>query len=226
MFPIGEQNVDASAQDKIFEKANRSANVILAATAVASFGVWSYCIYYYVWTGIRQFNSALDIALFLSLPPAVVLLALAALRLSPARKISATLIWSSTLASIYALEALFALRPSLLGGTVFDAATGNNKHERRQTAASFGVKFDTRDLIEVLIDAKARGVDAVPAVFPAALLEQQPGTKPRRGSTNGGKSKNTDHRSPCNLPISWRSIVPLSFSPFRPLQSSRQSGHR
>jgi hypothetical protein len=161
MFPIGEQNVEASAQDKIFEKANRSANVILTATAVASFGAWSYCIYYYVWTGIRQFNSALDIALFLSLPPAVALLALAALRLSPARKVSATLIWSSTLVSIYALEALFALRPSLLGGTVFDAATGN-KHERRQTAASFGVKFDT--LVEMLIDAKARGVDAVPAV--------------------------------------------------------------
>lgn len=166
--------MDASAQGKIFEKANGCANVILAATAVASFGVWFYCIYYYVWTGIRQFNSALDIALFLSLLPAVALLALAALRLSPARKISATLIWSSTLASIYALEALFALRPSLLGDTGLDTATGN-KYERRQMAAGFGVKFDTRDLIEVLIDAKARGVDAVPAVFPAALLEQQPG---------------------------------------------------
>ncbi|MGH7853743.1 MAG: hypothetical protein ACREP3_09905, partial [Candidatus Binatia bacterium] len=162
-------------QDKILEKANAGANVVLAATAVISLCAWFYCIYYYVWTEIRQFNSALDIALFLCLPPASAALALAALRFSPAAKVSLTLLWSSAIASIYAVEVLFMFWPSLLGGATLDPAREKDKNEIRQVAASFGVKFDTREVIEVLIEMQARGVDAVPAVYPAALLEEQPG---------------------------------------------------
>jgi hypothetical protein len=167
--------MDTSAPDKILKKANGCANLVLAATATMSLGAWFYCIYYYVWTGIRQFNSASDMVLFLCLPPVLAMLAFASLRFRPAVKVSITLLWSSAVASIYALEVLLTLWPSLLAGTTLDAAMGKDKNEKRQVAASFGVNFDTRDVVEVVIDAQARGLDVVPAVYPAALLEQQPG---------------------------------------------------
>jgi hypothetical protein len=69
----------------------------------------------------------------------------------------------------------------LLGGTVraattsVDGASPAKKNEVRRLAENFGVKFDTRDRIEVLLEARERGIDAVPAVFPSALLEPQHG---------------------------------------------------
>jgi hypothetical protein len=87
----------------------------------------------------------------------------------------------STVASLYAAEVLLILFPSLLGigvrpaTTSVDGASEERKNEIRRLAEKFGVKFDTRDRIEVLIDAQARGIDAVPAVYPSALLELQPG---------------------------------------------------
>ena len=146
-----------------------------APQQLVSFGVWCYCVYHYVWTGFRQFDSALNIVLFICLPLVLALLALISLRLSPAAKVSIALLWSSAMASIYALEALIALWPSLLGSAALNAAPEKDKNEIGQVPASFGVKFDTREVIEVVIDARARGVDAVPAVFPADLLERQPG---------------------------------------------------
>ena len=157
-------------EDKMIDKAAAAASVIFSATAVAFSAAWFYCIYYYVWTETRQFNSALNITLFICLPPVLAVLALAGLRLRPSAKVSIAVLWSSTIVSMYALEVLASFRPSLLGDPVLDAAK-----ERRQIAASFGVTFDQREMIEVLRDMHARGVDAVPAVYPTDLLDQQPG---------------------------------------------------
>ena len=167
--------------DKILEKAIGVSNVFLTAIGIISLGAWTYSIYYYVWTGMRQFGSAFDIVLFICCPPVAASLIFGSLRLSPARRVGVAMLCSSTVASLYAAEVLLILFPSLLGigvrptTTSVDGASKEKKNEIRRLAENFGVKFDTRDRIEVLIDAQTRGVDAVPAVYPRALLEPQQG---------------------------------------------------
>jgi hypothetical protein len=163
--------------DKIHEKAIGVANVFMTAIGIISLGAWAYSIYYYVWTGVRQFGSTFDIVLFICCPPLVASLIFASLRLSPARRVAFAMLCLSTAATIYAAELLLTLFPSWLGvgvraaTTSVDGASEERKNEIRRLAEKFGVKFDTRDRIEVLIDAQSRGIDAVPAVYPSALLE-------------------------------------------------------
>jgi hypothetical protein len=167
--------------DKIAEKAIGVANVFLTAIGVISLGAWAYSIYYYVWTGVRQLGSTFDIVLFICCPPVVASLIFASLRLNPARRVRLAMLCLSTVACLYAAEVLLILLPSLLGiavrpaTTSVDGASEKRKNEIRRLAEKFGVKFDTRDRIEVLIDAQSRGIDAVPAVYPRALLEPQQG---------------------------------------------------
>ena len=130
---------------------------------------------------MRQFASAFDIVLFICCPPVVASLVFASLRLSPAGKVAFAMLCLSTVASVYAAEVLLRAWPSLLGvglraaTTSVDGASEERKNEIRRLAEKFGVKFDTRDRIEVLLDLRARGIDAVPAVYPSALLESSPG---------------------------------------------------
>lgn len=168
-------------EDEIPEKAIRVANVFLTAIGAMSLGAWAYSIYYYVWTGVRQFGSAFDIVIFICFPPVVASLVFASLRLSQATRVAFAILCLSTVASFYAAEVLLRLSPSLLGTEVraattsVDGASEKRKNEIRRLAEKFGVKFDTRDRIEALLDTRARGIDAVPAVYPSALLEPQQG---------------------------------------------------
>ena len=167
--------------EKISTKAISIASVILCGIGLLSFSVWLYLIYQYnLWTGTRQFGSALDIVLFFYWPPAIAVLAFASLRLKPSSRVNLAVLCLSTFASLYVAEVLLRLWPSLLGTapiptTSVDGASEEKKKEISQLAASFGVKFDTRDRIEVLLDARSRGLDVVPAVYPSALLELQKG---------------------------------------------------
>jgi hypothetical protein len=66
--------------------------------------------------------------------------------------------------------------PAWLGrgnlSTWIDGVSQERKDEVREYAAGLGVRFDTRDSIEVLLDRRARGIDIVPAVYPVALLQE------------------------------------------------------
>ena len=179
--------MDRNAENRILEKASGLGNVVFVVTAIMSLAAWAYCGYHYVWTGSRQFKSALDVVLFLYSPPVLAILAFASLRLSPATKVPIALLWSSSVASIYTLEVLFTLWPSWLANTNPDTATKKDKNEIRRIAANSGIQFDTRDVVEVVMDARARGMDVVPAVYPAALLEEQPGGALKSAITIGGK---------------------------------------
>ncbi len=115
--------------------------------------------------------------LFICLPLVLAAFAFAALRLRAATKVALAMVCSSVFASLYALELLSRAATSALGtgaiNTWIDGASEEKKTEVRRLAANFGVRFDTRDLIEVLMDAQAHGMEAVPAVYPSALLEQR-----------------------------------------------------
>jgi hypothetical protein len=167
----------AAAGDRLPEKAITIANFVLAVLGIVSLAAWSYSIYWYVWPGGRQFRGALHVLLLLCLPLVLATLVFGALRLRPARRIAFAMVCSSLVVSIYAAELLLslaapALRTRVLN-TWIDGASEEQKNELRRLAADYGVEFDTRDLIEVLMDAQARGEDAVPAVYPSALLERQ-----------------------------------------------------
>lgn len=168
-----------AAETRLPPKAVLVAHLILAAIGILSLGAWAYCLYYYVWTGARQFGSALDIVLFIVVPALLATAAFASVRLRPAAKIALAMVCSSVLVSLYVLELVFHLATAVLGtGAVnnwIDGASEQKKTEIQRLAANFGVQFDTRDLIEVLMDVQARGMEAVPAVYPSALLEQQNG---------------------------------------------------
>ncbi|HKY09990.1 MAG TPA: hypothetical protein VJQ55_17210, partial [Candidatus Binatia bacterium] len=157
-------------ETEIVEKAAPIATLIFGVTAAAFFAAWLYALYHYVWTASRQFDSAWAIIFFICLPPLFALFALGAARLRPSPRVSAAVLWSSTVVSLYALEILLAFWPLLPGNT-----SDVSPNERRQLAARFGVTFDARAAIEVLSAMQARGVDAVPAVSPAVLLEEQAG---------------------------------------------------
>jgi hypothetical protein len=124
----------------------------------------------------------LHVVLFLCLPPVLASLAFASLRLSSATKVGLALLCASIGFSIYALEPSLMLAPSWLAGggtemnTWINGATEEKKSEVRRFAAQLGIAFDTRDSIEVRVEMRARGIDAVPAVYPSALLKQQDGS--------------------------------------------------
>ena len=55
-----------------------------------------------------------------------------------------------------------------------------------EAAKALGIKFDGRSRSEVVYDLRSRGIDAVPSLFPQALLkEQKDGTTKSVISING-----------------------------------------
>jgi len=155
-------------------------NFFLIGIGLVSVFTWAYAIYFYVWTGARQFASAFEIVLLICWPPVAAILTFASLRLKPSGRVDLAMACLATCGSLYVTEVLLRFMPSLLGTgriltTWADGASEEKKKEIAQFAAGFGVNFDTRDRIEVLVDAQSRGIDAVPALYPSALLEPQPG---------------------------------------------------
>jgi hypothetical protein len=104
----------------------------MTAIGVISLSAWAYSIYYYVWTGVRQFGSTFDIVLFICCPPLVASLIFASLRLSPARRVAFAMLCLSTVATIYAAELLLTLFPSWLGIGVRAATTSVDGHRKKE----------------------------------------------------------------------------------------------
>ena len=127
----------------------RLADVVLAGGGVVCLLVWLYFVYWYVWTGEREFSSAAGIIIYILVPGILATAFFAFLRCRPSYRASIAIFCISSLLSIYSLELL------LLGFRKFSA------------------RFDTRTRLEVLEDLQNRGIDAVPAVFPSALWNDQ-----------------------------------------------------
>jgi hypothetical protein len=90
-------------------------------------------------------------------------------------KINVALFCLSLAGSFYAAElVLEVFSPALSTQRPIWLFDGESKQEKQQRAAKiekeFGVRFDTRERIEVIADLKKQGVDAVPAIIPRILL--------------------------------------------------------
>jgi len=149
--------------------------IILIGGGVFCILVLSYFFYYYDLTHQRQFASWVAPIPYYYLPAALATLLLGSLCLDRSNRINLVILFVSLGGSIYVGE-LFL--------TVLDVHTavtqpiwGNEfrerKYETKKLAKDFGVNFDTRSRLEVITDLRAKGIDAVPYMIPAQLLEKQ-----------------------------------------------------
>jgi hypothetical protein len=164
-----------SAQAQHFERLARLSNILLGAGGVFCALLFFYCIYYYGWTERRYFTSPSGIILYYVVPAAVACILFAALRLQPHQRITLSLFFVSTGASIYAANLFLAL-----SDTTFAAANRtlwfrpSDVTAIVKAAKEFGIDFDTRNKFEVVDNLRRKGIDAVPSIIPLALLKIQP----------------------------------------------------
>ncbi|MFQ5903155.1 MAG: hypothetical protein ACE5JO_05635, partial [Candidatus Binatia bacterium] len=169
-------------REKRLGKAARLANVVLGGGGVVCVFVLFYLTYYYAWTGERRFTSSIGTIVYFGLPAVLAGLLFASLRLRPSYKINLALLFFSTGVSVYGAEAIMILWFSLPS-----VITQRNVTERVKAAKESGVAFDTRSVLEVVDDLRAKGVEAYPTGFPAGLLEKQADGTLKSKLTIGGQ---------------------------------------
>jgi hypothetical protein len=130
-------------------RAARLADIVLVAGGVVCLLVFSYFVYWYAWTHQREFTSPAGIVIGIVLPGVLATVLFASLRLRPAYRATLALFCISSLFSVYSAELLLL------------------------AYQKFGNHFDGRTRLEVVEDLRRRGIDAVPAIFPSALLDYQ-----------------------------------------------------
>ena len=146
----------------------RLADVILVTGALVCLLALSYFLYFYSWTGSRQFTSPSGPYLYYGAPALAAILLFAALKLSRGQRINIALCLCSAGFSVYSVEFLTTLWFNL--PIVQQRATINASIK---AATAKGISFDARTKLEVIDDLRAHGREAVPSMYPGALLTQQ-----------------------------------------------------
>jgi len=145
----------------------RAANAVLAVSGMASVLVLLYLFDQYGWTAQRRFTSAAGIGWYFGVPAVVACVCFAELWLRPAQKIAAAVITLALIVVVFGIEAFLSARGS-------DPVSRLEKLVR--TAP--GGFVETRDMDQVVADARRAGVNAVPFVgMPSAV--------PTSASTSG-----------------------------------------
>jgi PAS domain S-box-containing protein len=174
---VGSQEpLPASKLIKADDLLPKIANIVLAGGAFLCILVLFYIIYHYGWTGERQFTGLIGMILYYGLTSFLAALLFSSLRMPPAVRIRLALVLTSTCISLYASEIILAFSDSVPFASErtlwFPPNTKAEVREIVNAAKKFGVDFDTRGKLQVISDLSQRGVNAVPAVIPSALLKQ------------------------------------------------------
>lgn len=148
------------------ERLARLATVVFVAGAVCCLLVAGYFFYYYGWTQQRCFTSALGPFISYGLPLGLAALLVAALWFRPAHQLNLALVLVSTGLAVFLVEFAFLLtQPS---------SWEEQRNQRRQQAArASGMDYDTRTLLQVVLDFRQQGIEAVPGVAPIMVLKRQ-----------------------------------------------------
>jgi hypothetical protein len=157
------------------------ANVVLIISATALALTFFYFFYRYSWIADRQFTSWRGMLIYYVVPAVLAALLFAALRLKRDYRINLAIVWVALVLSVYGGELVLDLiEPPLFrsGLPIMDAL--RRSEDKRKLAArltrQFGVEIDTREMLEVITDLSAKGIDAVPSVIPRYQLRyQKPG---------------------------------------------------
>ena len=161
-------------QEQNFRGLAKAANVSLSMVGVFCVLLLSYCIYYYHWTGNRHFTSLNGLIFYYGIPAVLAGISFASLRLHTLPKISLALVLASTAVSVFAVNLFLTVSDTFFASNATLWFRASDIGEITKIAKEQGVKFDTRNKVDVIRDLRRRGIDAVPAVLPAALLMEQP----------------------------------------------------
>ncbi|MCS6926682.1 MAG: hypothetical protein NZ578_12350 [Candidatus Binatia bacterium] len=165
--------------EKHLEKVARLARVVFVGGAVCCLLVAGYFFYYYSWTQQRCFTSALGPLVSYWVPLGLAVLLLVALRLRPTSQLNLALVLVSTGAAVFLVEFVLLLtQPS--------SWEGWRNQQRQRAARTLGMDYDTRTLLQVVLDLRQQGVDAVPGVAPIMLLKRQGNDQVRSDLTLNG----------------------------------------
>jgi hypothetical protein len=148
--------------------ATKLANIVFVIAAIGAILALSFVVYYYVWTGYRQFSSSTGALWYLGVPALLATGFIWSLRLRPSHRVNLAICVFTVMASTYTLELLLSVwfnLPSTIENLSQEARVG--------AARQMGVDFDTRSKGQVVDDLLKQGVDAVPSIFPMPLLKKQ-----------------------------------------------------
>jgi PAS domain S-box-containing protein len=170
----GRQDPVRSRETRAEDILLKIANVVLFTGGIVCLLVLFYLIYHYSWTGDRQFVSYTGMLLYYGLPGLLAAVLFTSLRLSPSFRGKLALVLLSTCISLYAVELVLTfLNPETFGikrSLWFPPHTKRELTEIVDVAKKFGVDFDTRSKLQIILELRQRGIRAVPAVVPGGLL--------------------------------------------------------
>jgi hypothetical protein len=154
-----------------FAKLARLADAMLIAGATACLLVFCYFAYLYYWTGSRQFSSGLSHFVSVGGPILLAILLLTALTRAASTRVKVAMCFCSAGASLLAFELFLTIWQSLPAGR-----DRQLRHLLGVAAQAQGIEFDSRSKLEMVDHLRAKGLDAVPSMFPVGLLKRRAGT--------------------------------------------------
>jgi hypothetical protein len=143
-----------------------AANLLMSGVALACVLVLAWSLYKYSWTAHRPLTDWQGIILYYVGPAAAAIVCIFCLRLKAGPKINLAILFSSSILSIYSAETYLNLRRAHIETRPFwgdDFIKRRSQSEVEALAAKEGVKFDFRTKLDVLLDLRRGGVDAVPS---------------------------------------------------------------
>jgi hypothetical protein len=154
-------------------RATQFANCIIKGTIFFSVVTLIYFAYYYGWNHERYFTSPVGPVFYYILPAALAGLLLVSLRWTPSYRINLAFLLLSIGGSCYAAELLLTFSNFVFSQHAADKARAAERAKIVKIAKEFGVDFDTRSKLEVIRDLEKQHINAVPIIFPRALLKKQ-----------------------------------------------------
>ncbi len=164
------------------------ANAVLMAGATVALLALGRQVFASGGSGLQQLTSSPALGGMSLMLASVAALFLASLGLRPALKLAVAVLSLSVVAVLYGAE--LVLHSPALGPQAnepfwsIDRASPQKKEEMAVLVAKSGGTFDTRDRADLLAASRSRGVDMVPAIMLADLLDTD--TSPRAGETDAG----------------------------------------
>jgi PAS domain S-box-containing protein len=166
------------------------ANFVLFAGGVVCLLLLFYLIYHYSWIGDRYFASPVGTIVYYGIPGLLAAVLFTSLRLPPSFRRNLALVLLSTCLSLYAVELILTfLDPGTFGvkrTLWFPSHTKRELKEVVDAAKQFGVDFDTRSKLQIILELRQRGIRAVPTIVPGDLLKPDAdGTLASKVTING-----------------------------------------
>jgi hypothetical protein len=174
--------------------AARLADIGLAIVGVIALSALISVVYYYGWTGQRQFSSSSYAILYYGCPSALLVLLLASSRLPPTHRINLLIVFVAVAGSVTAFElfteskyfSLYASTRPVMDSLL--AASPDKDREASELARQWGVEIDARTASEVIASLRQHGVDAVPIITASnQLFLEQPDGGVRSAVTIDGR---------------------------------------